>query len=702
MEKWVIGNDTPDSIVDYIVGLDEDFSRKPIICFDYFDTLVVRDIEPEYTKVIASAALSRLLNHCFSGSDLYRFRRDLERELTLRNADINNELDFCLDDFAHRFWSYLKGLDPQVERIRQDEFVRILLAIEVAVERAVQKVCPDAVIVLEKLKNRDFPLVLVSDFYLPEQQFHEMLSGCALDSFFSKVYVSSAQGKGKGSGRLYLKIAEEFQCTPQQMIMIGDNMHADITMARQCGIKTIHVQRPAQKKMYELFRQEKRDVHPEPSAFYHDFKFPVGNFLEMGCSLWLFTHRLFQELHRKDVKDVFFLSKEGEFLKKLFDLYQMKVFGQLQIRSHYLLASRKATFIASLCPLEQEDFLRLFLHYRDISIRDFLQSLNFENESIEYLCRQLSADCNQRFQNLRFRQEFSELLSLQAFREEFEMRRQQQRSNFIRYLGSFGINLSEGLHVVDVGWKGSIQDNIFHILAGKVQLAGYYIGSFNATERQENNQKKGVLFDNYQKYSPFFHVYNNNRSLFEMMLGATHGSADCYLLTSEYEKDTAHSHLLIHSTIQTDNGRLVVMVLDLPEERKLFEDTIRPLQDSLLTIFSDLTARFLHAACESPSMEWFARRHARMVFTPTKKEVDFFATLYHLENFGIFEYTNFNVAGKLTIRERLRNLINVMKDRSVLESGIWPPVILRRLGLNFIQPLEGRHRYYREFVQGKG
>jgi HAD superfamily hydrolase (TIGR01549 family) len=702
MEAWIIGKDTPDSVVDYIAELEENFSRKPIICFDYFDTLVVRDIEPEYTKVIASAALSRLLNNCFSGPDLYKVRRDLERELSLKNAETNNELDFCLNDFAHRFWSYLKGLDPQVERMRQDEFVQILLNIEVAVEKAVQKVCPDAVIVLEKLKNKGFPLVLVSDFYLPEQQFHEMLSGCALDSFFSQVYVSSAQGKGNGSGRLYLKIAEDFQCTPQQMIMIGDNMHADINMARQYGIKTIHVQRPEQKWLYESFKKEKRDVLSDPSVFYHDMKLQEGNFPEMGCSLWLFTHRLFQELHQKNVKDIFFLSKEGEFLKKLFDLYQMKVFGQLQIRSHYLLASRKATFIASLRPLDQEDFLRLLLHYRDISIRDFLQSLNFENDIIEYLCRQLSADCNQRFQDLRFRQEFTDLLGLQAFREEYEKRRQQQRSNFIRYLGSFGTNLSEGLHVVDVGWKGSIQDNIFHIFAGKVQLSGYYIGSFNATEREGNNQKKGILFDNYRKNSPFFHVYNNNRSLFEMMLGATHGSADCYLLDTDYKKETAHAHLLVHSTIETDNGQLVVMVLDLPEERQLFENTIRPLQDSLLTLFSDLTIRFLHAACVSPGMEWFARRHARMVFTPTKKEVDFFATLYHLENFGIFEYTNFQATGTLTMRERLRNLITIMKDRSVLESGIWPPVILRRLGLNFIQPLEGRHRYYKEFVQGKG
>jgi HAD superfamily hydrolase (TIGR01549 family) len=697
MDNWVIGKDSPDAVANYIMGLEESFTRKPIVCFDYFDTMVVRDVEPEYTKKIASAVLSQLLNHCFSGQDLYSFRKDLEMDISLRNAEANGELDFCLNDFAHQFWLHLKGLEKQIEKISQEEFVRTLLNIEVAVEKAVQKVCPNMMQVVEKLKKEGFPIVLVSDFYLPEKQFHEMFSGCCHDSLFTQVYVSSAHGKGKGSGRLYLKIAQDFACTPQQMIMIGDNMHADINMARQYGVKTIHIQRPEQKRFYESFKQEKLNVPFNHAAFYEDIEFPKGYFSEMGSSLWLFIHRLFQELNQNGVRDVFFLSKEGEFLKKLFDLYQTGLFGQLQIRSHYLLASRKATFIASLRPLDQEDFLRLLLHYRDISIRDFLQSLNFENETIHSLCRQLSLDCDQRFQDLRTRPEFRNLNGLPSFQTEYESKRLQQRSNFIRYLGSYGVDLSDGLHVVDVGWKGSIQDNIFHILAGNVRLYGYYIGSFNATERNEKNQKKGILFDNHNSNSPFFNVYNNNRSLFEMMLGATHGSADCYLQDFEYKKESIHSHLMVHSRVETEDRQILVMVLDLPEERRLFEDDIQPLQHNMQTIFSDLTARFLRAACVPPSLEWFARRHARMVFFPKTVEIDWFESLFHLENFGVFEFTEFGTSHNFSLLERLRNLKNIVKDQAVLESGIWPPIILRRFGVGFWQFVDGLRQYHREF-----
>ncbi len=92
------------------------------------------------------------------------------------------------------------------------------------------------------------------------------------------------------------------------------------------------------------------------------------------------------------------------------------------------------------------------------------------------------------------------------------------------------------MSIVDVGWKGSIQDNLFYILDQEVAVAGYYVGSLIATERRKNNRKQGLLFDDTPRLSPYFHVYNNNRSLYEMMLGASHGSADGYYTREQFEQ----------------------------------------------------------------------------------------------------------------------------------------------------------------------
>ncbi len=72
-----------------------------------------------------------------------------------------------------------------------------------------------------------------------------MLKKVGVFDLFDKVYVSSAHGIGKGSsGRLYQTVLQENGCAPDHMVMIGDNPHADIAMARQRGLAAIQIHRP--------------------------------------------------------------------------------------------------------------------------------------------------------------------------------------------------------------------------------------------------------------------------------------------------------------------------------------------------------------------------------------------------------------------------------------------------------------------------
>jgi hypothetical protein len=227
-------------------------------------------------------------------------------------------------------------------------------------------------------------------------------------------------------------------------------------------------------------------------------------------------------------------------------------------------------------------------------------------------------------------------------------------------------------------------------------MQGYYAGFLAAAVKQPNNSKQGLLFDN-TKPLPYFNVYNNNRSLFEMMLGASHGSADGYFMAEEFASQPDDHHREIYQRIETENGELLIAALDMPEERALFEEKIRPLQEQMLAEAARLNTACLCSACASPDLEWFARRHARMVFLPSSKEIDFFEGLYHLENFGVFEYTDFRSRSRLSLKQRWQNFITMRRNPAMLETGIWPPIILRRLGLGWYQHLNGRRRLQREF-----
>jgi len=673
-------------------------SDDKIYCFDYFDTLIVRNVAPEHTKKMASSLLSQLLGLTVSADELYELRSALEKQLCDERAACGGELEFYLPDLAKVLRPLLLqkvGSYPVLQS--EDYFVQMFLDLETVVELNVQQPCLETIAVLQQLKKAKQQTVLISDFYLPGTHFHQMLRHFELFDLFEHVFISADHALAKGSGRLYEKVCSDLGCNPEQMVMIGDNHHSDIHRAREKGIDSIHIQNPVQTEFYESWNKthlSSSDVNKHFSLLANT----TGPFREMECSLWLFTVKLFQQLMQNSVTDVFFFSKEGEFLKKLFDQFQNDLFGRLIIKSHYLLVSRKATFLASLNPLGEESFDRLFAHYRDISLRDFLLSLNIEESVAAALCQQIDLDFDTRQLDLKNSVVFKQLLDAEEFQQLYEERRTTQRRNCITYLDSFGVDYAaDGLAIVDVGWKGSIQDNVFHILQGQVRVQGYFVGSLIATEKNTNNIKEGLLFDDSPEPTSYFTVYNNNRSLFEMVLGASHGSADGYFTKEQFAALPDDHQRTVQQRIPTSDGDLCIATLDLPEERKLFIKVIKPLQDQIFKSIPLFNRSYLESGCILPDEEWFARQHARMVFTPDKKEIDFFESLYHLENFGVFEYTDFKTNAKLSIKQRLRNLKNIMRDQGILEMGTWPPIILRRLGIGSYRFIDGRKRNKRAF-----
>ncbi len=675
------------------------------ICFDYFDTLVFRTVVPEETKVLAAHQLSLLLGD-ISGDLLYGIRRRLEAKLCRESLGRGRDPEFSLPELATRLYHLVDGMSEDFRLLAGEQrFVQCFCNIELAVEKQVQRPYPELLALLEWLKRQGVRLCLVSDFYIPGNYFRAMLAHHGFEDFFTEVFISVDYGIGKGSGRLYGEICGQLGCRPEELLMVGDNLHADKVMAERAGVTALLVDVAAQKQRYQHWQGQDRSARARTLALIQRFDRIVAAaadtpFHEMGATLWRFIASLFDHLFARQVSDVFFCSKEGEFLLRLFTLYQEKMFGGRLITGHYLVVSRKATFICSLQPLGRESFSRLFDQYRDLTLAEFVLSLNFSPAELAALTAQLDCDWTARLAGLQHHEHFQALLALPLFHKMYEHHRDEQRQNFLCYLDSFGVDFrTKGLHLVDVGWKGSIQNNIYFALEEAVSVQGCYLGLLTPSGLTDKNDKTGLLFCDYPAHSPFVHVYNNNRSLFEMVLGASHGSADGYFRETELAAAQRERGC---SVLQQGLGRLAIAVtaLDLPEERRLFEERIRPLQQVYLAMFDSLTAALVESHGPPPAPAWFAGHHARMLFRPTAGEVDFFARLYHLENFGLFEFTTFGAKEALPLRQRLHNLIELWKNPAgLLETGVWPPIIFRRLGLAWLQPLDGRKRYRRIFTE---
>jgi hypothetical protein len=382
-------------------------------------------------------------------------------------------------------------------------------------------------------------------------------------------------------------------------------------------------------------------------------------FPELATSLFYFTKTLYDALVEQEVEQVYFLSREGQPLMRMFDMYRERVGGR--ITSHYLEVSRRSTLLPSLAPLAEEGFETLFRQYRRISLFEFLSSLGLEAQirSIAQALGLPEGAQGQREEDFPTSQTFKALKALPQFQALYESERTSRRRAFIAYLSKLsGGTPPARLVIVDVGWKGTIQDNLFGLLCRDSDtpvraITGYYVGLVAEGAAGPNNDKYGLLLSSVGAPSPKFRVFNENRALFEVVLAADHGSIVSY-------ETTADGHA------QPIRGEF--------EEGEMLAAEVFPVQRQLFAHFK-LLVEEISAAGKGPILpfEEVVRAHARMVFNPTQRERTWFSSVFHVENYGVFERSHFAAPGtRPGFVERLRFVIQVLRRRDVGALGFWP------------------------------
>ncbi|MET1115352.1 MAG: hypothetical protein ABWY08_10385 [Comamonas sp.] len=393
-------------------------------------------------------------------------------------------------------------------------------------------------------------------------------------------------------------------------------------------------------------------------------------FIDICYGLYLFVDRLYKALVQREAADVLFFAREGQLLKEMFDFYQSSLVDKKKIKSHYLKVSRRSTFLLSLGPLHQEGFDVLFRQYRRISILDFLKSLDLV-DSAELFARELGVSHEALAEvssDLPTDMRFLKLLQLPVFREIYESQRLERSLAFSHYVKELlGVpDLPSSLHVVDVGWKGSIQDNVYHWFAKEkgaaARVNGYYVGLIAPGASNAENTKLGLLFSSIEGRTPGFQVFNENRSLYEVILHADHGSA------RRYSFSEAAGVRVIEDEIAD-----AAMILEL----------VRPVSLVLMEKFRKLVIAMQVAKLSDDDLLKLAvNRHGRMVFNPSKKEIEWIFSVSHVENFGVFEESWFGDEEKpVSLLRKMKFTWSLIMLRRPSQLGFWPWLTIRRNAL---------------------
>lgn len=395
-------------------------------------------------------------------------------------------------------------------------------------------------------------------------------------------------------------------------------------------------------------------------------------FLDMAPSLYLFTARLHRAILDRGIRDLVFFSREGQLLKQMFDFHQIVHRDSGMIRTHYLKVSRRSTFLLSLDALPEESFDTLFRQYRRMSISDFLKSLDLADHAVS-LCAALGFDMatfDATKDDLPGDPHFRLLLELELFQNIYETQRTGRSQAFRRYLTSvLGVeDLPDTLSVVDVGWVGTIQDNLCKWITKErrsaVQIDGYYVGLAAPGALNENNRKHGLLYSYTQRDDHTYRIFSEHRSLFETMLHADHGSARRYALDKL--------------------GAPTVVEDDFPEKCMLSEN-VQPVSRAIFDYFRRLSVAFVHKPhLEGELPAATLRRHVRMAFHPTNNEIDWIKNLSHSDNFGFFGDTWFHDPNEaaVTLFSRIRfTWMLLFRRRTFFRPILWPWLTIKTRAL---------------------
>ncbi|MEE4248893.1 MAG: HAD hydrolase-like protein, partial [Kangiellaceae bacterium] len=452
------------------------------------------------------------------------------------------------------------------------EFINISKEAEFLAESSVQFTNKSLLEGLAHLKLNGYKIVVVSDFHLPKDVIIRILKYHNILDTFDEVYISCDLGTSKEIGSIYPQLLQLTSSKAEETAMMGDNKQSDYINAKSHGLFAQYIKHRSHKLRNKgnLFGSEKKQFLRVCDKVVKNCAKSPHPFSEYIVHFYFFTARLYTESKRKNIKDLFFLAREGLFLKQLFDSYQDNhALGQeRKIKTHYFKASRHSAMQVSLKNIEEEGFGHLKRKYDHMSLGQFLNSFEIKQETISVIGEELQIDQNEVIPNFVSSETMVDLRKNREFIKHYDKHRLAQRQAFDAYLSSFQVDFSkEGINLVDVGWGGTMQECIHDYLGGKVAVTGYYIGLREIYNIQEKTKRFGLNFSVYPKKEFSDQILLANGQLYEQLLAAPHGSTTGYSIE---EEDFA---LEYHEA----------------NEKRIFDDFIAPIQTFMMHQFHVLS-----------------------------------------------------------------------------------------------------------------
>lgn len=235
-----------------------------------------------------------------------------------------------------------------------------------------------------------------------------------------------------------------------------------------------------------------------------------------------FAEFIHSRMNEEGAERLFFFTREGNFFEAV---YRTRYSDEAQ-KICVLPVSRLATFGPSLKDVGVDSLMRLWSQYSTQSVSAFILSLGLNpadfSEIVDKHYLNLVDAIVYPWQN----PQFLALLDDKVFQERVTERLASQRDLLKRLLLQNGWRDGMTVGVVDIGWRGTIQDNLAHIMPSS-KIVGCYLGLYKFLNPQPVNTKKyGYVFDANQGRE--INRFVEELSLVEMLTNSPFGSVKGY------------------------------------------------------------------------------------------------------------------------------------------------------------------------------
>ncbi len=467
-----------------------------LVTVDVWDTLVARRRPADAAKLATARRMTLIpapggRTTDSDPFDVLALRVAVEARLAAADPVQEYELTHVVRETLRDLW----GDVPQVPEVAEQ-----LAEAEVADEIAWTEARDDVAALADMPR-----LAIASDFYMRTEELARVIRSAAPDWKDVPVYVSVDRHASKrlGGGLLDL-IRRDFNVAPQEHLHIGDNVHSDVDVQVAAGGSAIQVQPATEFPAPGEFSTSDLaacSAHLRRALAEYDKGHPTDDQHELAGRAVsplavALVARALEQAYRAGVDRVHYVSREGIFLAEVHRLVEplLRPPGVAAVAPIHLALSRRATFGASLQAPFRFSLQRMWSMYARQSVKALLVSIGLDPLDFEPAVRRAGLELDEIVGDARRDQRVAAFLEDPDVEARISVHVESSRSLLRRYVTS-RTSLQEPFILVDIGWRGTIQDNVVRALGIRSSI-GVYLGLYPFLNAQPvGSAKIGAAFD---------------------------------------------------------------------------------------------------------------------------------------------------------------------------------------------------------------